>query len=103
MRVYTRKYRTILAYAVIIIPWSFDVFWTHNFVMCPVFFSPSNIDLPAEVKVNLPAAFQDFVAIMLGYNAAIAILKARFFVRGEFLGMEKVTKDPWKNWEESNW
>eukprot|EP00435_Cladocopium_sp_Y103_P039926 s2029_g10.t1 len=28
------------------------------------------------VKVNLPAAFQDFVAIMLGYNAAIAILKA---------------------------
>ncbi|CAK9019022.1 ATP-binding cassette sub-family D member 3 (68 kDa peroxisomal membrane protein) (PMP68) (70 kDa peroxisomal membrane protein) (PMP70), partial [Durusdinium trenchii] len=28
------------------------------------------------VKVDLPTAFQDFVAIMLGYNASIAILKA---------------------------
>ena len=29
-----------------------------------------------QVKVDLPSAFQDFVAIMLGYNASIAILKA---------------------------
>lgn len=32
--------------------------------------------LSFQVKVDLPSAFQDFVAIMLAYNASIAILKA---------------------------
>ena len=69
-------------YAVMITLWSFG--GSLSFV-CPLWPSGSSFQqLSAssmgwsEVKVNLPAAFQDFVAIMLGYNAAIAILKARF-------------------------
>jgi hypothetical protein len=51
------------------------------------------------VKVNLPAAFQDFVAIMLGYNAAIAILKARSSHQRssrKFRAVRSTGDDPWK-------
>lgn len=58
--------------------WLFAAFLLSGFYGLLSCLVPSVLVRPlwTMVKVNLPAAFQDFVAIMLGYNAAIAILKA---------------------------
>lgn len=42
--------------------------------------------------MDLPTAFQDFVAIMLGYNASIAILKAAVVQPGRILLLEVAEK-----------